>query len=84
MGSAIAMAVSLAMTGAVFLLIGDTSGRVASEHGPLLRGLAWSWGAAALAVAAFYGELRGRQWRYYPQGVLLLVLVAAGVRFWPR
>jgi hypothetical protein len=84
MGSAIALGVSLAMTGAVFLLMADTTGRVASEQAPLLRGLGWSWSVALVAIAAFYGELRVRQWRFYPQGVLLLLLVAAGVRFWPR
>jgi cytochrome bd-type quinol oxidase subunit 2 len=84
MGSALALGVSLAMTGAVFLLMNDTTGRVAEEHGPLLRGLAWSWSVALVAIAAFYGELRLRRWRVAPQCVLLLLLIAAGMRFWPR
>ena len=84
MGSAIALGVSLAMTGAVFMLLGDASGRLESEQGPLLRGLLWSWGVVLVAVAAFYGELRLRRWRFAPQSLLLILLVAAGVRFWPR
>jgi hypothetical protein len=84
MGSAVALGVSLAMTGAVFILMGDMSGRLDAEQGPLLRGLLWSWSIAAVSVAAFYGELRARRWRFTPQCILLLLLVAAGVRFWPR
>jgi len=84
MGSSLALAVSLSMTGIVFLLMGDTTGRVAAEQGALLRGLAWTWSLTALGVAAFYGELRLRRWRYWPQALLLLLLIAAGLRYWPR
>jgi hypothetical protein len=84
MGSAIALGVSLAMTGAVFLLLGDATGRLAEEQGPLLRGLLWSWIVAVVAIAAFYGEMRLRRWRLAPQCLLLLLLVAAGATFWPR
>jgi hypothetical protein len=84
MGSALALGVSLAMTGIVFLLLGDYSGRLASEHGPLLRGLAWSWTAAAVAVLAFYGELRQKPWRQWAVAAVLLLIVLLGVVFWPR
>jgi cytochrome bd-type quinol oxidase subunit 2 len=84
MGSAIALGVSLAMTGVVFLLMNDSTGRVAEEHAPLMRGLAWSWSVAVVAIAAFYGELRLLRWRYAPQCVLLVLLIAASMRFWPR
>jgi cytochrome bd-type quinol oxidase subunit 2 len=84
MGSAIALAASLAMTGAVFLLLGDESGRIAQEQGALIRGLLWSWGIAAVAIAAFYGELNTRRWRIGPQCLLLLLLVAVGSSYWPR
>ena len=67
MGSSVAMAVSLAMTAIVFVLLGDHAARFQNEGGPLLRGLLWSWSAvgsvgrrilrrAAAAALARLGE----------------------------
>jgi hypothetical protein len=83
MGSAVAMAAGLLMSGAVFLFLGDYGSRLQSEQGPLLRGIAWSVCAALIGVAAFYGELRLRRWRRLPQLALALLLVVAGIVFWP-
>jgi hypothetical protein len=84
MGSAVALAVGLAMTGIVFLLLGDESGRVAEERVPLMHGLLWSFGLAAVSIAAFYGELRLLRWRLAPQLAVLLTLIALGMAYWPR
>lgn len=84
MGSSVAMAVSLAMTAIVFLLLGDQAARFHDEGGPLLRGLLWSWTAVALSVAAFYGELRRRPWRSWAKAAIFALLLVVGVVFWPR
>jgi hypothetical protein len=84
MGSSVAMAVSLAMTAIVFLLLGDTAARFQHEGGPLLRGLLWSWSSVAVSVAAFYGELRQRAWRTWAKSAVFALLLAAGLVFWPR
>jgi hypothetical protein len=77
------MAVSLSMTGIVFLLLGDYSARLADERGPLLRGLMWSWSALLIAVPAFYGELKTASWRRLPQCGLCGYLLWVGWVFWP-
>ena len=84
MGSSVAMAVSLAMTAIVFLLLGDQAARFHNEGGPLLRGLLWSWTAMALSVAAFYGELRLKPWRAWAKTAVFTLLLVVGVVFWPR
>jgi hypothetical protein len=82
-GSAVALAVSLGMTGIVFLLLPEYSARLAAERMPLLVGLAWSWSLALAAGASFIGEVRSTSWRRPAQGVLALILAALAWRYWP-
>ena len=84
MGSTLALAVALGITGIVFLLLPEYSARLASEQLPLLKGIAWSWSLSALSAGSFIGELRGRRWRYPCQVLLLLLLAALLWRYWPR
>lgn len=83
LGSAVAMAVSLGMTGIVFMLLPEYSDRLAGEHLPLLKALAWSWSLALVAAAGFIGELRGWAWRRPAQALLLALLLALVWRYWP-
>jgi len=83
LGSAVAIAVSLTMTGVVFLFLGEYAARLAPERLPLLKGLAGAWLLSLLAATALYGELRARHWRRLPQLLLLLVLAGLGWRYWP-
>ncbi len=82
-GSAVALAVSLGMTGIVFLLLPEYSARLAVEQLPLLRGLAWSWSLAIIAGASFLGEVRGSPWRRAAQSLLVALIAALAWRFWP-
>jgi len=82
-GSAVALAVSLGMTGIVFLLLPEYSLRLAPERLPLLRGLAWSWALALVAGASFVGELRGAAWRRPAQLLLALIMAGLAWTFWP-
>jgi VIT1/CCC1 family predicted Fe2+/Mn2+ transporter len=83
MGSAIALTVSLTMSGIVFLLLPEYYGRLASERLPLLRGLLWSWGLAAVSVTCFVGELRGRRWRFGPEVLLAVMIAVLLYNYWP-
>ncbi len=83
MGSALALAVALGMTGVVFLLLPEYSARLAPEQLPLLKGLAWSWSLALVAAASFVGELKNAPWRRAAQLVLVLILALLAWRFWP-
>lgn len=83
LGSAVAMAVSLGMTGIVFMLLPEYSARLAGEQLPLLKGLAWSWSLALVAAASFVGELRSGKWRRPAQALLVVLLAALAWRFWP-
>ena len=82
-GSAVALAVSLGLTGIVFLLLPEYSLRLAPERLPLLRGLAWSWALALVAAASFVGELRGAAWRRPAQLLLALIMAGLAWTFWP-
>lgn len=84
LGSAAALAVSLTMTGIVFLLLPEYSERLGPEKVPLLTALAWSWLLALAAAASFVGELKGHAWRRAAQAVVLMVLVGLAWRYWPR
>ncbi len=83
MGSAVALAVSLGMTGIVFLLLPEYSARLAGEHAPLLKGLAWSWSLALASAAAFVGEVKNARWRRPMQLLTALILALLAWRFWP-
>jgi hypothetical protein len=83
MGSAIALTVSLTMSGIVFLLLPEYYGRLASERLPLLRGLLWSWSLTGVSVTCFIGELRGWRWRFVPQLLLGGMIAVLLYTYWP-
>lgn len=84
MGSTVSMAVGLAMTLAVFLLLPDQAARVGEELWPLTRTLGFMIGLAGVAAASFYGELRDRRWRRLANGALILALGLTGWLYWPQ
>jgi hypothetical protein len=84
MGSTVSIALALAMTLAVFLLLPEYSARVDAEFAPLLRMLVVTVLLAVTAVASFYGELRSLAWRRGAQLLLLVFLVAVAVFAVPR
>jgi len=83
MGSAVALAVCLAMTGIVFLLLPEYSARLAEERNPLIEGLLWSWTLAGVSGASFLGELRHAAWRRPAQYLMVGMLCVLGWHFWP-
>lgn len=84
MGSTFSIAVALALTGIVFLLLPEHADRLAPERVPLLRALAIATVLTALAAASFLGEIRSRGWRHGAHLALLAGLLFAGWVYWPR
>ena len=84
MGSTVSIALCLAMTLVVFLLIPEFASRVSDEFPPLLRTLAGSTVLAALAALAFFGEVRGTAWRRLAHGALSVGLLLTVLLAWPR
>jgi hypothetical protein len=84
MGSTVSIAVALLLTGLVFLLIPDSSSRLADEHGPLGMACLLAVLLAAIAVTSFYGELRRRTWRLAAHAGLALMLAIALWSYWPK
>ena len=83
LGSTVSITAALTLTLIVFLFLPEYAGRIGEEFPPLLRTLAGSAVLAALAGLGFYGELRERPWRRYPQTVLFLLLAFIGWWYWP-
>ncbi len=84
MGSTVSIALCLAMTLVVFLLIPEFATRVGEEFPPLMRTLAGSTALAAFAALSFYGELRDTRWRRVAHLALTLALAVTVLVAWPR
>jgi hypothetical protein len=83
MGSAVSLAVGLALTWVVFQFLPDQGGAWAGEERPLVRAVALFGLLAGVAIASFVGEVRERPWRRLAQSGLVLVLGAAVWVYWP-
>jgi hypothetical protein len=84
MGSAVSLAVGLALTWVVFQFLPEEGGVWAAEERPLVQAVALFTLLAAVATASFVGEVRSRPWRRLAQAGLVLVLGLAVWVYWPR
>jgi hypothetical protein len=84
MGSTVSLAVGLALTWVVFLLMPQHADRLAAEKAPLLKAILLFTLLSAAAAAAFYAEIRTRQWRAPAIGAMLALLAVAVWTYWPR
>jgi hypothetical protein len=84
MGSAVSLALGLLMTFAVVLLIPEHADRLAAEKAPLIKAILLFTLLSGAAGASFYGEVRGRRWRFPAHGLMLAVLGGAFWMYWPR
>jgi hypothetical protein len=85
LGSAAAITFALAGTMIVFVTLRSEYPRLESELGPLLTSAALFSLLTVAAAASFYGELKGRRWRWGALAALLVMLVAvAAYHAWPR
>jgi hypothetical protein len=84
MGSAVSLAVGLLLTWVVILLIPEHADRLAAEKTPLLKAILLFTLLSAAAGASFYGELRGRRWRFPALAAMVAMLGIAFWMYWPR
>jgi hypothetical protein len=83
MGSTVSLAVGLLLTWIVTLFLPRDAARFAPEQAPLLQAVAIFTLFAATSAASFYGDLRGRRWRFQAYVATFLVFVATVWMYWP-
>jgi hypothetical protein len=84
MGSTVSLAVGLALTWVVFLLMPQHADRLEPEKAPLLKAILLFTLLAVAASASFYAEIRTRTWRLAAIGAMVVLLGIAGWMYWPR
>ncbi len=84
LGSAVTIAVGLAMVLVVFLLLAGEQPRLAAEYPSLLAGCGAFFVLAFLAAWAFLTTLRGRRSLWLAQAATWLALAAIGRYYWPK
>jgi hypothetical protein len=84
MGSAVTIALGLAMTLAVFMILSGQHPQLTREYGTLLTSFGLFFALALAAAYAFVGVLRRRTWRWYAQAATWVLIAAIGLYYWPR
>jgi hypothetical protein len=83
MGSTVSLAVGLALTWVVFMLMPEHADRLAPEREPLAQAIGLFTLLAGASAASFYGALKGLSWRWLAYLALVgLLALAVGV-YWP-
>lgn len=84
MGSAVAIALGLAMVLAVYLILSGEHPRLVAEYPVLLKSFSLFFLLAVVASYAFLGQLRHRAWRWYAQLATWLIIGGIAAYYWPR
>jgi hypothetical protein len=84
MGSAVSLAVGLALTWVVLLFMPEHAERFAGEQRPLLQAIALFGMLAAISATSFYAELRLRPWRQATHLATLAMLGLVVWAYWPQ
>jgi hypothetical protein len=84
MGSTVSLAVGLALTWIVFLLMPQHAERLEPEKAPLLKAILLFTLLSAAASASFYAEIRTRPWRPQAIAAMVVLLGVATWTYWPR
>ena len=83
LGSALSIAVSLALVQIVFLAIGDDSPRVREESSLLPEHIFIFFGMTIISAVSFYTLVKTHPFRYAAQSVMWLGLAALVWYYWP-
>lgn len=83
MGSTVSLAVGLALTWVVFLLLPEYADRLAAERAPLARAIGLFTVLAVASAASFYGALCRTRWRAAAYAALVALLTLAVWIYWP-
>ncbi len=84
MGSAVSLAVGLLLTWITLLFLPEYAQQLTQERAPLAAAIAMSSLISACSGASFYGELRGRTWRFAAHAATVAALAWAVWVYWPR
>jgi hypothetical protein len=84
LGSAVSIALVLAMVVVIFALSPGAGPAIGTEYPRLLVTAGLFAVLAALAGAAFAGLQRKRPWRWYAQAAMWLALALLGWYYWPQ
>lgn len=84
LGSSLSIALGLSLVAFVFWLLKGDYPRLETEFMPLLGSVGLFWGLTVIAAASFYGEIKRRAWRAWPQLGLLAALIGVGWYYWPN
>ena len=84
MGSAVTIAIGLAMVLVVFLSLSGDQPALAREYGRLLVSFALFLGLSLVSGYAFAATLRPRPWLWYAQGGTWAGILAIAWYYWPR
>lgn len=83
MGSTVSIAVGLALTWVVFMLLPEHAERLEPEQEPLGRAIGLFTLLAAASAAGFYGALQFRPWRRVAYAALAGLVALTGYVYWP-
>ena len=83
LGSAVSIALVLAMVVVIFALSQGSGPAIGEEYPRLLATAGLFAVLAALAGAAFAGLQRQKPWRWYAQAAMWLALALLGWYYWP-
>lgn len=84
LGSAVTVAIGLAMVIVVFLSVSGDYPTLGREYGHLLRSFLLFLGLSFVSGYAFMGTLRQTRWLWVAQGGTWLTIAALGFYYWPR
>ncbi len=83
MGSTVSLAVGLALTWVVFMLLPEHADRLEPERAPLGRAIGLFTLLAATSAASFYAALKFRPWRRIAYAVLAALVALTAYVYWP-
>lgn len=83
MGSAVTIALGLAMVLVVFVILSGEHPRLTAEYGTLLRSFGLFFVLALCASSAFVSQLRRHSWRWYAQAATWAVIAGIAAYYWP-
>jgi hypothetical protein len=84
MGSAVTIAIGLAMVVVVFLSLGAEQPDLTREYGHLMASFSLFFVLSMISSYAFVGVLRERPWRWRAQAGMWLVVAGLVAYYWPR
>jgi hypothetical protein len=83
MGSAVTIAIGLAMVLVVFLSLASEYANFAREYAPMLLSFGLFLGLSFVSSYAFIATLWERRWKWWAQGGMWFAIVVIAVHYWP-